>query len=496
MHAQAAAPNWTFDSYISVPYKNTVFLAQDSKGDLYGTTFNNSPHADTVVAFRITDPAGNSPQVQPIDFAQVPTFRGYAGIAADEAGNVYLSVDAGDGAASYVKKLLPGGKPDATFGKDGVVSEPGVRYQGLAMAGDRLIAGQSWGRFAVLDTKTGRKLGETPAQGDPNKAPTIRDIAIVPSSQEILGVDRDAVYVFAGGSLDNPSGYSLKPLVPGNGTQAAGQGIFYDAPNDRIYYARTGLGHLGTSSKSQPAAEVIETVGTTPGGPLSNPADAVISPDGRFLFCSDSRAPVIMRYRSSADGSTLAAVPHPDNVSPKDAPPTSVDGSVVTGAVFTAPVPPATSSTIAAAPIAPLNGKAVAGGATADASPQGGSTANSRAGTFIEWESGDLRRALSKAYAGKRRLVAFFTDPDVPLAQQVEKQLFDTAGFAAKYPDALFLRLTLSADRTDVQRYGVYRVPTVIFFSGTGQESARLSGNISATDFAAAYAASADPTAR
>jgi thioredoxin-related protein len=149
-----------------------------------------------------------------------------------------------------------------------------------------------------------------------------------------------------------------------------------------------------------------------------------------------------------------------------------------------------------ASPLPPLQGSPiVAGGSSPDRPASGGSSGAGTAAS-VEWETGDLGRALSKAFASKRRLVAFFTDPEVQLSEKVEKQIFESKGFAARYRDAVFLRLTLSTDRSDVQRYGVFRVPTIIFFSTTGQESARLTGDITPEEFAKAYASSADVTAR
>lgn len=489
----AATPNWTFDKYIQVPYRNTLFLAADHQGNLYCTTFNNSAQADTIVALKVSEPAGPSPKTSTIDQAQVPAFRGYSGIAVDHADNVYLAVDKGNESPSYIKKLLPSGQADPAFGQKGVLPGNSVRFQGLAASGDRLIAAESWGRIAVLDARTGRKLGESPALPDSAQQPTIRDIALVPSTQEILGVDRDSVFVFTGGTLESPSAYTLQPLIQGTGKLTAGQGICYQPESDRIYYARPGLGHLASALKSNPKPEVVESVGTWPGGPLSEPADAVASQDGQLLFVSDLRAPVIMCYRSGSAGSQLAATPQRGATSGGAIEPVPGGGIFFGSSVAT------TSNTVASAStIAPLNGKPleVAGGGASDGTPKGGMSqaSDGTLGTAaaINWETGDLRRALSKAYSSKRRLVAFFTDSQAQLANQVESEIFDSPGFAQSYPDALFLRLTLGVDRADVERYGVFRVPTVIIFSSVGQEIARLSGYITREEFAKAYASTTD----
>lgn len=482
---QATAPSWTLDSYITVPFRNILFLEQDSKGNVYGTTFNNSPNAENVSAFRLEDPTGPNPKTTVLDQVQAPNFRGYSGLAVADNGTVYLAVDLGEGTSSYIKKLNPDGKTDASFGNHGLLTKPGVRFQGLTLAGDKLLAAESWGRISSFDAATGREIGTSPAPaGTP---PTIRDIDFVPSTQQVLGIDRDSVYAYSGGSPENPGSYQLAPLISGQGRQAAGQAIYYYPPSDRIYYTRTGLGRLGVATLKTGQPDVIENVGTPPGGPLSEPADAVISGDGNYLFVSDLRAPVIQRYRRGGAGSTIASASVPAvNATPAN-PPT------VPGAALAPPPGPAPASTAPAdeAALPALQGRAIAAGGLTPVVPQaaagGASQTTAAAGggedgnsTTLPWEVIESVEAVKKRASVEGKTAAIlFTNPEVALARRVEEQVFVQPGQLAKLPNVQWYRINTVRTPSAAQENLIFRVPTVLIFKPNADEAIRVSGDFS-----------------
>jgi DNA-binding beta-propeller fold protein YncE len=150
--AQGKATEWEFETLISVPYSNTLFLARDAQDNVYVTSFNSSSRSAEVIAFQISDAAAAQPQVRAFDRFLAPPGRGYAGVAVDDKGGVYVSADQGDGNPSFIRKFGPALDPDKTFGYGGILASKQVRVLGLATYQNYLVVGVNWGRFLVLDT--------------------------------------------------------------------------------------------------------------------------------------------------------------------------------------------------------------------------------------------------------------------------------------------------------------------------------------------------------
>jgi hypothetical protein len=289
----AADNEWTFETFIRVPYANTLFLARDSQNNVYGTTFNSTGRPAEVVAFKIANALGSSPQVTVFDRFIAPSTRGYAGVAVDDQGNVYLSADQGDGAPSFIKKYTPSLELDRRFGTNGVLASTRVRLLGLAAHRNYIICAVSWARFLVIDS-AGTFLGMTPELPRQQQA-LIRDIDFIPATQEVVGVDRDSVYVFTGGTLNNLKGYTLRALSRGDATPQAGAAIYYSPLTDKIYYSIKAGHRLGIITRSGRGIQSVES-SPAPHG-TAQPADTVISSDGTTMFVSDLASPNIVRYR-------------------------------------------------------------------------------------------------------------------------------------------------------------------------------------------------------
>lgn len=290
---QAADNEWAFETFIRVPYSNTLFLGRDAENNVYATTFNSTGKPAEVVAFKISNALSANPQVTAFDRFLAPAQRGYAGITVDQQGNIYLSADQGDGAPSFIKKYSPSLELDHSFGTNGVLASSKVRLLGLTSYRNYIVCAVAWARFLVIDSH-GTFLGMTPELPREQQA-MIRDIDIIPQTQEIVGVDRDSVYVFTGGTLQHLNQYALRALARGSTNPASGEAIYYSSITDRIYYTSNQGHRLASITRGGRAVQTVENSGAIQG--VSQPADAVISSDGSTMFVSDLGAPNIVRFR-------------------------------------------------------------------------------------------------------------------------------------------------------------------------------------------------------
>jgi hypothetical protein len=366
----AEEPDWSFEAFIRVPYPNTLFLARDSSDNVYVTTFNSSSKPREVVAFKISNALSSRPQVTAFDKFMAPPNRGYSGVTVDDGGNIYLSADQGDGQPSFIKKFTSNLDPDPTFGSTGVLATTKLRILGLTSYKRKVLAGVSWGRFLEIDS-SGRFLGITPELPREQQA-LIRDIDFLPDTEEVVGVDRDSVYIFTGGTLRDLSGYHLRSLAHGSGPPLSGAGIYYNPHADRIYYT-INQGHtMGSIRRTAPSHQTIASVGVEQG--VSQPADAVVSSDGKTLFVSDLSASQIVRYRS---GQLNAIVSVPSSVRKVIS-----AGETVSTAAAKAPATP-----VAAALTPNLETPAATPVATAEAAPVASPNALPEASPFTGFAS-------------------------------------------------------------------------------------------------------------
>lgn len=412
---------WEFDGSIVVPAQNTLFLAADSRGHVYATSFNSRPVAAEIVAIQIRHPSTPDPKVKVFDRFVAPPQRGYAGVAVDGADNIYLSVDAGDAYPSFIRKYLPTLNPDTSFGHGGVLASREIRVLGLTAYKNRILAAVSWGRFLVIDSQ-GRFLGMTPP---PAHQSFVRDIAYVPATRRIYGIDRGGLCAFIGGSLDDVRGYTLEEVVAPRSAPRSGEGIFYSSLTNELFYTnRLGSG-LGIYPLDGSPPGLIPA--TMSGNGAVEPADAVMSPDGRYLYVSDLRAPQVVRYRR------VDVRVRPRDTAPPQRPP----------------------SDRATRPEAP--------------------------GQWLD----SFDRAASLAASTGQRIVLFCHSPVAPRSLEVERTVL-TDKFRKKFPNVLWVKVDAAGDPSVSIRFGVYKLPTLLVFDATGRELERFVGEVSPSQLAAA----------
>lgn len=404
------ASQWEFDGNIIVPSPNTLYLAVDSRGNLYATSFNSHHVPSEVYAMRITNPHHERPRVTIFDRFEAPAQRGYSGITCDAADNIYVAFDAGDQQPSFIRKYLPSLKPDTKFGNQGILASREVRVLGLTSHQDRILAAVSWGRFLVINAD-GQFLGMTPK---PELTAYIRDIAYVPATRRVYGADRDGLYAFVGGTLDNLANYKLYEVVEPHFILKSGYAIYYHkATNELFYTDRTAGGMTIFPLDGSPRGLI--SMSSPDGRGALEPADAVASPDGKYLYVSDLRASQIVRYRP-----------------------------VGTPAKHSETTQPAREAETEQAEELWLN---------------------------------DFDNALTRARNESKIVVAFFHSPLAPRSAEVAEKVL-TPAYLKKFPQVIWVKIDASRSPVSLTKFGVYKVPTVVLFDATGQERARTFGEV------------------
>lgn len=407
--ALPGASQWEFDGNIIVPSPNTLFLATDSRGNLYATSFNSRQTPSEVYAMCITNPHQERPRVTIFDRFEAPAQRGYSGIACDAADNIYISVDAGDQHPSFIRKYLPSLEPDTSFGNKGVLASRQVRVLGLTAHGERILAAISWGRFLVI-TPEGKFLGMTPK---PEISAYIRDIAYVPATKRVYGADRDGLFAFVGGTLQNLAKYKLVEVVEPHFILKSGYAIYYHKVTNEIFYTDRTAGGMTIFPLDGSPRGLISM--SPDGRGALEPADAVASPDGRYLYVSDLRASQIVRYR-------------------------------------------------------PL------GGSSSRSVPAEHTRDTDKGQTKEPWLS-DFDDALTRARNESKVVVVFFHSPLAPRSVDVAEKVL-TPTYLNKFPQVVWVKIDVSQSPISLTRFGVYKVPTVVLFDATGQERDRTFGEV------------------
>jgi DNA-binding beta-propeller fold protein YncE len=484
--ARGQSTEWEFETLISVPYGNTLFLARDAADDVYATSFNSSSRSAEVVAFRITDAAGPQPEVRAFDRFLAPPSRGYSGIAVDDAGGVYVSADQGDGNPSFIRKFRKDLEPDPAFGYGGILATKQMRIQGLAAHGSYLVAAVSWARFLVLDT-AGKYYGITP-QPPADQSPMIRDIAVLPDRQSVIGIDRDDLYLFSGGGFAAPASYKVAQVHRGTDTRpAAGAAVGYAPREASVYFTLHARNELGAFDPATRTAGPVPAI--TAHSRVLQPADAVVSADGNTLWVSDLRASSIARFRHKGFLPPAAATVTPPTVAAREAGATAAASAPAQAMIELSPLGMAP---VAAIPTgAPPTGLPIPPGEVtgppelpADLAADMPVRVTAPPGTAFEWQK-DLPAALQRASATGAKVVALFLTPESLRSREVERTIVES-GLAKKYPKVVWVGVDVGRNPDAMQRHGFIKVPVTIVFSPDGAELRRFDGAIPTGELEAA----------
>lgn len=432
--AVSAHAQWQSSGKLALPKQSYSFLASTPNGDLLAATFNSSGDKSPpkeIPALLIENPSLTAtPRIIELCRTSFDAQRGYGGIACDLSGSFFLSGDTGNAATSFVRKFLPTGKPDTTFGNGGEI-KPNRRALGMDVAGKYLLIAVDWAQIMIVDSGTGKPLGmvNAPVQGDVN----VRDIAIDPKSMRIFGVASGAVVTWGGGSPWKPDGYQFRALSKAYGNPRAGEGISIDPFNRTVLIT------------PKPGNALLEIEGTmkvnrfTVDSAAANThlADSVMSFDGSTLYISDMIGQVIHVMKRPARG--------------------------------TAPVAIASAGAPAAAPATPPFAEASVSPASAPGAPAGA----------LNWAH-SYNEVVQSARETSKPMILYFTQSGVAKAQEFEKTVLMTSEFSAQAQQKNFVCVyeDVSRNKLSAYKFGATRVPHVIVLSSKGETAAEFSYNI------------------
>lgn len=421
----AGATEWEPVKSLSTGAYTPVFLATTPEGDVVATTFNASgtdKQVDLPVIL-IRNPLSESPGLFAVCTNRFPAGRGYSGVAVDKDGNFYVAADAGQSAGSWIRKFDRSGNLVREFGQGGEISD-GSRYLGLAVLGNHLLTTAAWGELRSYDTRTGQLVGKAPKGG--GTPPYIRDIAVDPSRRAVFGVAEGAVWVWEGGSPENPANYRLRSLTERLSKPVSGEGVTFDPWSRKALFAFQPTRSL-MSVDSSGHVEKSPVIG--PQTQDARVADSVLLADGRTLFVSDLQGNAIHVMRRRADLEN-----------------TLVDNSVE--------IPSPAAGSAARGRLEPPAGS-------------GGS----------QWLS-SYEDALRQAEQQQKPLLVYFRTDAARGAVDFERTFLASPDFQRVAPSFVKVKLNADQERLLSQQLGVFKVPYLAIFSPTGDRLAAFSGNI------------------
>jgi hypothetical protein len=423
---QQSGKLYDYQGSIPVPFAPT-YLASDASGRLFVGSGNYTLGAAEAAAYVVAEPARNFSPVK-VDSFLFPPGAGYSGVATDYAGNVYLCADTGEKETSFIKKLRPNLTPDPGFGLNGVKSGMALRPLGCATHGDRLLVALAWGYVQVFDSSTGNYQYLMPG----NSSNKLRDIAVDPNAQLLFAGGQGGLFWWSGGSFAAHDRYQLATVRPtANEGSAMCEGIAYH-PWLGVFQA----------TASPPQALMVNAQGEyAQMSKLDNPflgsvGDIAFSPDFQVMYVSDPlRKAIHFAVYSQA-----------------------VDPPAPRGGLVGLPMEPASLD---------------------EELP----TFASRRASQKEWFTS--LNDFAMAATDQRRLMAFyFRDEKVALCAELEsgvlapKQLFD------KHSQAIWMQVEIDSElgKELASRFGVFRVPAIVFLSEEGKKLGQLIGSEIADD--------------
>ncbi|GAB4320636.1 MAG: hypothetical protein Kow0059_15100 [Candidatus Sumerlaeia bacterium] len=425
-----ADAQWRPEGVLRIPQNNYSFLAATPSGDLLACTFNTGGvniGVRELPALLIRNPTSDAPQAVVVCRVGFDGQRGYSGVACDETGAFYVSGDTGQAATSFVRKFTADGMPDNAFGQGGGVNI-GRRCLGVDVIGEYLLVVVDWGEIFVLNSATGRVLGQIPKGVGITPGPLyVRDIAIEPATLAVYGVAAGSVVMWWGGTPWEPQKYQFRVLTPAAGLVRSGEGISID-PLRKAALITPVNGN--TLLEVQDTNNIVRTI-VSSADPNTHLCDSVVSFDGQTLFISEITAGRIHVLTRDVEAA-LASRPTPH------LPPAP--------AGFTpAPTPPPT--------VQP---------------PQ------------VTWYR-SYTDIVEAARRNNRPMIVYFRRNGFAKCEQFESNVLLTNEFNARGQNYYCVFEDVDRNRLLAYRFGVIKIPCLIILGPQGQTLAEFAGNIDAS---------------
>ena len=418
----AATPSpaqWTPAGTLGIPKHPYSFLAATPKGDLLAATFNNNAAGDPpkeMPALLIRNP-DTKPEAVVLCAESFESARGYGGLACGPDGSFYVSGDTGKDDTCFVKKFLPTGQPDTTFGRNGEI-RPKKRTLGMDMIGDSLLVAVNWGKIDVMNAKTGVLTGQiTPGPS----SLFLRDVAIDPKSMRVFGVAKGSVVTWGGSGAApwTPGVYQFRKLTPEVGELRSGEGISMDPINRTVLITPIpGNKLLEIYGSGRVVTSVVSSA-----APNAHLADSSMSFDGTRIYVSEMLARQIHVLRR-----------------------TLKEGANNT---------PAAAGVVAAAPEVP-------GAAPA---------------AKVTWNP-SYEAIVKQARSEGKPMVVYFRNARVPKALSFEKETLLTDGFNRRAEGFVCVFEDVAKSGLIAYRFGVTRVPAIYILDKDGNTVLETQFNI------------------
>lgn len=409
---------WRFGGRVNLPDYHYSFLATNPQGNLLAVTFNTSREHDAELpALLIRNPTSSRPEVIELSRETFSFLRGYSGVACDDFGNYYVSSDNGISETSFIRKYLPDGTPDNSFGSAGRI-RPGLRVLGIDVVSNYLFAAVEWGIIHIYNINDGSFVAQI--RSNDAVGLYIRDISVEPTTMDIYGIVQGGVVVWQGGSPWNPGGYSFRIVTEQQIDEPrSGEGILFDPVERRVII----------SPRSEPTLQFVNSNGLSSGivlrglRPGAAFCDSALSYDSRTLFISDMSLQSIYYMQRPLEDSSI------------------VDASVSTTEDVPEITPPST-------PLQPLR-----------------------------WYT-SYNDALKISRQQNKPMVLYFGKRDLPQGRKVEQEVLISDAF--NYYAQGFIPIRIDADRDPMLgiRLGVYRLPTILVADARGDILGRFVYNI------------------
>ncbi|MCC5877869.1 MAG: thioredoxin family protein [Candidatus Sumerlaeia bacterium] len=407
--------DWSSAGTLNIPPHPYSFLAATPDGNLLAATFNSEPaggRTRNLPALLIRNPMSNNPEVVELSRMSFEPLRGYGGIASDSSGAYYVSADTGSGETSFVCRFLSDGSLDRSFASGGFL-RVNRRLQGIDIIGDYLLIAVEWGEIMVCDANTGMMINRLM----PGRAATspvyVRDIAVDPKSLRVFGVSQGGLVTWGGGMPWRPNSYTFRQLTPFERQPRAGEGVSVDPIKRTVLFTHSP----GNNLLEVHGSGRVETYNVPTAQSDAQLSDSILSFDGSTLFISDLEGRKVHVMRRDVD----AVIKRMD----AQLEAAQARASTGSGATITESAPAPT------------------------------------------WHR-SYTDAMEKARNENRPMIIYFRSEQIPRCKEVEEKILLTNGFNSRVDRAICVFENVDQDRLLAYRFGVYRVPHIVFLDPRG----------------------------